>query len=116
MRDVRERWIGTVLFATLAVAGAGPLSAQQSPAAPAQPSMMEPDASDQAAPAPAAKPPKRAHTQAAAQRDPDLDTDDQLAPSQMKQPMPGAVAAPAGGAAARKPAQPMRRRPRPLPR
>ena len=34
MRDVRERWIGTVLFATLAVAGAGPLSAQQSPAAP----------------------------------------------------------------------------------
>jgi hypothetical protein len=105
MRDVRERWIGTVLFATLA--GAGPLSAQQSPAAPAQPSIMEPDASDQAAPAPAAKPPKRAHAQTAAQRDPDLDTDDQLAPSQMKQPMPGAVAAPAAGAAARKPVHPM---------
>jgi hypothetical protein len=28
---------------------------------------------------------------------PDLDTDDQLAPSQMKQPIPGAVAEPAGG-------------------
>ena len=105
MRDVGERWIGAVLFATLA--GAGPLSAQQSPAAPAQPSIMEPDASDQAAPAPTAKPPKRAHAQAAAQHDPDLDTDDQLAPSQMKQPMPGAVAAPAGGAAARKPVHPM---------
>jgi hypothetical protein len=109
MRDVRKGWIGTVLFATLAVAGAGPLSAQQSPAPPPEPSIMAPGTSDQAAPPPPAKPPKRSHTHAAApaaQRDPDLDTDDQLAPSQMKQANPGAVAAPAGGAPARKPAHP----------
>src|SRR6202453_1738708 len=53
------------------------------------------------------EPRKRPPARAPPQHDPDLDTDDQLAPSQMKQPMPGAVAAPAGGAAARKPAHPM---------
>ena len=108
MRDVREGWIGTVLFATLAVAGAGPLSAQQSPAAPPEPSITAPDTPAQAAPtpAPAVKPRKRPPVQAAAQRDPDLDADDQLAPSQMKQPMPGAVAAPAG-VPAHKPAHPV---------
>ena len=44
---------------------------------------------------------KRAHAQSVTrsiQRDPDLDTDDQLAPSQMKQPMPAAVSAPSGAA------------------
>jgi hypothetical protein len=116
MRDVREGWIGPALLATLAVAGAGPLSAQQSPAAPPEPSIVAPATPVPTAPVPAAKPPKRSHIHAAApatsaapaaQRDPDLDTDDQLAPSQMKQPMPGAVAAPAGGVPARKLPRPM---------
>jgi hypothetical protein len=60
-----------------------------------------------ATPSPA-KPPRHTHAQTAAQAkstNPDLDTDDELAPSQLKQPMPAAVSEP-GGAAARAPAHP----------
>ena len=73
-------WIGAALAAALGsmlgLAGAGPLAAQQGtqPAAPAM------------------------------QSDPDLGTEDQLAPSQIKQKVPAAVAEPTGAAA--RPAHP----------
>jgi hypothetical protein len=103
---MRKIWIGTVLVAGLALVTA-PLSAQQRQAAPGQPSIVDEDEPDQATAPPAVKPAKKSHKLTAApamQRDPDLDTDDQLAPSQIKQPMPAAVAEPAG--VPRKPAHP----------
>lgn len=94
---MRKIWIGTMLVAGLALVTA-PLSAQRQ-AAPAQPSIVDEDEPDQATAPPAAKPAKKSHKLTAApvmQPDPDLDTDDQLAPSQIKQPMPAAVAEPVG--------------------
>jgi hypothetical protein len=99
---MREGWISAALVAGLALVAADPLSAQQGPTSSAQPSIMAPDA-----PPPPAKPTKHSHANAAApemQSNPDLDTDDQLAPSQMKQAMPAAVAEPSG--ATHKPAHP----------
>jgi hypothetical protein len=103
--NMRQIWLPTIFIAGLALAAA-PAAAQQRQTSPAQPSVMEDDQSDQAAPpAPPAKPSRRVHTAApATPSNPDLDTDDQLAPSQMKQPMPGAVSEPSG--AAGKPAHP----------
>jgi hypothetical protein len=91
-------WIGAALAATfaatLAMTAPGTALAQQTPA---QPSIADPDQADQTT-TPPAKPPRRAHKAAAVQADPDLDTNDQLAPSQMKQPMPAAVSQPSGAA------------------
>jgi hypothetical protein len=102
---MRERWLGATLVAglvaCLALTAARPLAAQQSQPLSAQPSIV--DEPDQPSPP---KPAKHRQSKAASpaqQADPDLDTDDQLAPSQIKQPMPAAVSEP-GGAATRKPA------------
>jgi hypothetical protein len=79
---MHKGWISVAGGVALALAAVGPLSAQQGQASPA-------------------------HTQTAApamQPDPALDTEDQLAPSQIKQPMPAAVAEPSGVAG--KPAHP----------
>jgi hypothetical protein len=106
VRDMGGRWIGTALVAGVVVGLAGSLSAQQSNQA--QPSIVKED-DDNAAPVivtpqqpakPARKKPKP--LQPTVQVDPNLDANDQLAPSQVQQPMPGAVAEPS--APARKPA------------
>jgi hypothetical protein len=88
---MRSLWIGAALAATfaatLAMTAPGRALAQQTPA---QPSIADP-----------AKPPRHAHKAAATpavQPDPDLDANDQLAPSQIKQPMPAAVSQPSGAA------------------
>jgi hypothetical protein len=97
------RWIGTALIAGLAIGAAGTLSAQQQ-SNQAQPSIMKDD-DNNAAPVivtpqqpakPARKNTKNAKTATPTiQADPDLDANDQLAPSQVQQqPMPGAVAEP----------------------
>ena len=100
---MREGWISVAPAAALAVlavlVATGPTSAQQA----APPSTTSQDQSDQAPP----PPPKPKHTKKispAAQTNPDLDTNDQLAPSQMNQPVPAAVSQP--GAAPAKPAHP----------
>jgi len=101
---MRKAWIRAVLGAAFAVSIAGPLSAQQTSPQPAAADQNQPDQST--APAPPPKP-KHTHTQkppAVSQTNPDLDADDQLAPSQMKQPMPAAVAEP--GSAPAKPVHP----------
>ena len=92
---MRRLWIGAAAAATIAMVAASTASAQQNP--PAQPSIADPD---QAAPPPAksSRHSRKTTASVAAQPDPDLDTDDQLAPSQMKQPMPAAVSQPTGGA------------------
>lgn len=95
-------WIEAALLVGLAFALAGPLSAQQrQQLAPAQPSIMDED-EDTVPAAPPHQPakPARMRGQTAApalERDPDLDAEDQLAPSQMHQPMPAAVSTPSGG-------------------
>jgi hypothetical protein len=66
--------IGAALVAGLALAAAGPLSAQQPSAGRA-----------------------RAQASAPAMQDPNLNPEDQLAPSQLNQPMPSAVAQPSAG-------------------
>jgi hypothetical protein len=99
---MRKAWISVALGVAFAVSAAGPLSAQQTSP---QPAATDQDQTDQ--PTTPAPKPKRTHAQkppAVSQTNPDLDTDDQLAPSQMKQPMPAAVAEPSG--AAGKPAHP----------
>lgn len=99
--SVYRPWIGAAVLAGLAIATAGASSAQQRQQPPsAQPSIMQDD-EDTAPPAalPPAKP-ARKRGQAAAptyEPDPDLDSEDQLAPSQIRQPMPAAVAEPTGG-------------------
>jgi hypothetical protein len=77
---MRAYWIGTALITGVAMTLAGSLSAQPRLTTLAQ----------------AAPPPPQ---------DPNLNAEDQLAPSQMKQPMPGQAAAP-GGAPAHGPAAP----------
>jgi hypothetical protein len=98
---MRGLWIGAAVAvtfaATLAMTAAGMALAQQTPA---QPSIADPDQADQTT-TPPAKPPRHARKAAASstvQSDPDLDANDQLAPSQMKQPMPAAVSQPSGAA------------------
>jgi hypothetical protein len=91
---MRGAWIGAAVIAALTLACTGPIAAQQNKSA--QPSIADPDQPDQAAP-----PPKPAKRRAATTRDiqPDLDTNDQLAPSQMKQQLPGRAEQPSGAAA-----------------
>lgn len=94
---MHRRWIEAALLVGLATVAAGPLSAQQPQPQSMQPSIMteEPDA------APAAPAPPRPHGKStpAFEHDPDLDAQDQFAPSQIQQQMPDAVAMPgaAGG-------------------
>jgi hypothetical protein len=93
---MRRLWIGAAVAASFAMT-AGTTLAQQTPA---QPSIADPDQPDQTT-TPPAKPPRHTHKAAAApatQPDPDLDANDQLAPSQMKQPMPAAVSQPSSAA------------------
>jgi hypothetical protein len=92
------------VVAALALSATGSFAAQQGQSA--QPSIADPNEPDQATPPPkSAKHPRRASTR---DLQPDLDTNDQLAPSQIKQPMPAAVAEPRGSAVApRKQAQPV---------
>lgn len=93
---MRGTWIGAAVVASLSVLAAAPAAAQQSQ--PAQPSVADPGQSDQTTPS---KPARHSHRATTRDLQPDLDTDDQLAPSQMKQPLPAAVAEPSGGAAAK---------------
>jgi hypothetical protein len=102
MRTVK---IGAALLAALGATAvfADTSTAQQQPAD--QPALNQ-DQPDQAAPPPP-KTSKHARAQIyspAVQANPDLDTDDQLAPSQMRQPVPAAAAAPASAQPAQKPA------------
>jgi hypothetical protein len=91
--------VATIVFATIIIATiAGPASAQQGQKFAQQPSIMQ----DEQNPAPAAPPakPSRARNQKPApafEHDPDLDAQDQFAPSQVQQPLPDAVAMPSGG-------------------
>jgi len=97
---MRKRWIsmapGVAFAAVLAVAGPTSVFSQTAPGQP-----TSPDQSDQVVPPP--KSVKHAKKPIpASQTNPDLDTNDQLAPSQMNQPVPAAVAEP--GSAPAKPA------------
>jgi len=88
--------------AALFMVMAAPLAAQQRPVTPGQPAVMDEeefDAPEMTPPPAQAKPARRSRKGAAPapQTDPDLDAEDQLAPSQMKQPMPSAVGAPTTG-------------------
>ena len=93
------RAAGAAIVAGLAMATSGSLSAQQNNGSPAQPSIMV-DEKPAVAPAQSPQSPKpakskRARVQApAAEQNPDLDAADQLAPSQVSQPLPAAVPAP----------------------
>jgi hypothetical protein len=95
---MHRRWIAAAVLAGLAIGSAGTLSAQQRQSFPAgQPSIMSEEVDT--APAPPAKPPRQRGQKPAAafEHDPDLDAADQLAPSQVNQPLPGAVSMPSGG-------------------
>ncbi len=98
---MQRRWIGAALVAALAIATAGALKAQQRQPASAQPSIMDEDEDTApATPPPQPAKPTRSRGQMAVpplEPDPDLDARDQLAPSQIRQPMPAAVAEPSGG-------------------
>jgi hypothetical protein len=94
--------IGVALLTGLAVATAGTLSAQQRLQS-GTPSIMTDEDDDAAPPQQPSGKPSRGYGQAAApalQSDPDLDAEDQLAPSQVRQPMPAAVPTPTGGSRA----------------
>jgi hypothetical protein len=98
---MHRRLIEALLLCGLAIAAAGPIAAQQKQRPPAgQPSIMD-DEADTApavpAPQPAQPSRKGAKMAAPAVDNPDLDAEDELAPSQMRQPMPPAVAMPTGG-------------------
>jgi hypothetical protein len=93
---MHRRWIEAALLVGLATTFAGPGSAQQ-PQQSAQPSIMseEPDATPPAAAPPAKSTRPRSNKAAPAfEHDPDLDAQDQFAPSQIQQPMPDAVPMP----------------------
>ena len=86
-------WFGVGLFVGLVVATAGTLSAQQPQQPSTQPSIMN-DEQDTPSSTPPAKPKHKQTAAPAFEHDPDLDATEQLAPSQMIQPMPGAVEEP----------------------
>jgi hypothetical protein len=96
---MHRRWIEAALLISLAmtiVAATitGPVSAQQSQ----QPSIIQEEQNT----APAAPPPRTPRSRGgkpapAFEHDPDLDAQDQFAPSQVQQQMPDAVAMPSGG-------------------
>jgi len=104
---MRGGWIGAALSAGVVMAMAGAPSAQQ--ANPVQPSIIKDDDNSTApvivTPQQPTKPPGKKTKTAApkVEADPALDARDQLAPSQVQQQMPGAVAQPTA-APARKPA------------
>jgi hypothetical protein len=93
---MREGLLGAALIGGLIVAGAA--SAQNRDRGPEQPSIMQEEDPSSAPPQQQpTTPSRRTRGQIAApapQSDPNLDAEDQLAPSQMKQPMPAAVAEP----------------------
>ncbi len=95
-----RRRFEVALFFGLVIAGAGTLSAQQPQQSSAQPSIMNND-QDTQSPAPPAKPKRKQTAAPAFEHDPDLDAADQLAPSQIIQPMPGAVEEPSHGGRSR---------------
>ena len=85
---MHRQWIGAALLVGLAMTTAGTLLAQQRQSLPAgQPSIMNDEADT--APAPPPKPPRLRGQKppAAFEHDPDLDAADQLAPSQVDQPI-----------------------------
>jgi hypothetical protein len=88
-------------FAIASLATASPAAAQQQIA---QTQSADPDAPDQTASAPPAAKPHRKSSKLTTPTNPDLDSNDQLAPSQMQQQMPAAVAQP--NSAPAKPARP----------
>jgi hypothetical protein len=100
---MHRRWIEAALFFSLAMTIpaatiAGPASAQQGQQLAQQPSIMQEEQEG----APAAPPPRAPRSRAgkpapAFEHDPDLDAQDQFAPSQVQQQMPDAVAMPSGG-------------------
>ncbi|HXX04298.1 MAG TPA: hypothetical protein VEJ37_08175 [Xanthobacteraceae bacterium] len=98
---MHRRWMGAALVFGLAVAATGTATAQlrqQLQSAP--PSLTDQDDDSLPATLPQPGKPSRARAQADApafEHDPDLDANDQLAPSQIRQPMPAAVATPTGG-------------------
>jgi hypothetical protein len=99
---MHRRWIGAALAFGLALAAAGTATAQlRQQLQSASPSLTDQD--DDSVPGatlPQSGKPSRARGQAdtpAFEHDPDLDANDQLAPSQIRQPMPAAVATPTGG-------------------
>jgi hypothetical protein len=86
------------MLAMVAAAAAGGAAAQQPVPAPAQSAIMiEEDDSAQPAQAPEPRRAAAQHSTPQLEVDPNLDVEDQLAPSQIRQPMPAAVAQPSGG-------------------
>ncbi len=98
---MHRRLIEALLLCGLAIAAASPIAAQQKQPPPTgQPSIMndEEDTVPDNPPQQPAKPLRKgAKMTAPAADNPDLDTEDELAPSQMRQPIPPAVAMPTGG-------------------
>jgi len=98
---MRQGWIGAALVFGLALSAAGTATAQQrQQLQSSQPSFTDQDEDSLPATLPQSGKPSRARGQAAPpafEHDPDLDANDQLAPSQVRQPMPAAVATPTGG-------------------
>ncbi|MDE1974404.1 MAG: hypothetical protein KGI48_14585 [Hyphomicrobiales bacterium] len=97
---MHRRLIEALLLCGLAFAAAGPIAAQQKQPPAGQPSIMD----DEEDTVPASPPPQSAHSSrvrtrmaAPAADNPDLDVEDELAPSQIRQPIPPAVAMPTGG-------------------
>ena len=94
-------WLAATLFLALAAATIDASWAQQRSLESNQPSIIN-EEEGVSPPASAAEPAKPARTRGqpqapALETDPDLDAADQLAPSQIRQPMPAAVAEPTGG-------------------
>lgn len=81
--------IGAAIIAALSVATAGAVMAQQRPPQPTFAGTDDTTTTQPQAP--------RGRRSSAFDHDPDLDANDQLAPSQLKQPMPDAVAMPTAG-------------------
>lgn len=98
---MRHSWIGAACAAGFVLSTVGPLCAQERQLAPAQPAISNDDGDVAPATQPPANKPARAWAQKstpAFEHDPDLDDADQLAPSQITQPLPAAVAEPSGAA------------------
>src|SRR6516162_811714 len=105
---MHRRWIEAALLISLAMTIlaatiSGPASAQQGQ----QPSIVQDEQSGAPAAPPARAPRSRGGKPAPAfEHDPDLDAQDQFAPSQVQQQMPDAVAMPSGGRARTRAAAP----------
>jgi hypothetical protein len=91
-----RRLIEVALFLGLGTMTTGTLSAQQPQPSSPQPPIMDGN-QDTQTPAQLAKPKRQQTAAPAFVYDPDVDAADQLAPSQMMQPMPGAVEQPSHG-------------------